>query len=69
MVFLRDIMPTEHYLENHAKEVPWNEVLLLITMTKNPRRKGDIFEIETEEHYVVFAVRNKVAFVINAKRK
>lgn len=48
MVYFTDIRPTEHYLEEHQKEVPWDKVLELIYFTKNPRKKGDRFEIEKD---------------------
>jgi len=39
MVFFTDVQPTEHYLENHAKDVPWDKVVEIIFSTKNPRKK------------------------------
>ena len=67
--YYEQIVPTEHYLYHHAKDMPWTDVLRIMIITKNRRKKGDVFEIETDEHYIVFAVRDRTAFVINAKRK
>ena len=68
MVYFTDIMSTEHYLENHAKDVPWDKVVEIIFATKNPRKKGDKFEIEKEGYYILFKVENNVLYVINAKQ-
>ena len=67
MVYFTDIHPTEHYLENHAHEVPWDKVLEIVFGTKNPRKKGDKFEIETDHYYLLFEVKEHVLYVINAK--
>lgn len=40
-----DIRPTEHYLEFH-KDVPWEEIVRIVVATKDPRKKGENFEIE-----------------------
>lgn len=69
MAYFREIRATEHYLEEHEREVPWHEVVQLILTTKNPKKKGNAFEIETETRYILFSIRNKVAYVINAKRQ
>jgi hypothetical protein len=69
MVYFTEIQPTEHYLIEHQKDVPWDEVLEIIFSTKNPRKKGDKFEIETDKYYVLFKVENNILFVINAKRR
>ena len=44
------------------------EITEVIYNTKNPRKKGNKFEIETEKYYILFVVINKTAYVINAKR-
>jgi len=67
MVYFVDIQPTGHYLENHAHEVPWEKVVEVIFTTKNPRKKGDKFKIETEKYYLLFEVKENIIYVINAK--
>lgn len=69
MVYFEEIQPTEHYLENHESDVPWDKVVEIIFATKNPRKKGDKFEIETENYYLLFEVRERTLYVINAKRR
>jgi len=44
--------PTNHYIEEHEKEVPWNKVVKIILTTKNPRKKGDKFEIEKDDYII-----------------
>lgn len=68
MVYFTDIQPTKHYLEEHEKDVPWDKVVEIILTTKNPRKKGDNFEIEKEGYYILFKIENKVLYVINAKK-
>ena len=69
MVYFIDIEPTDYYLKEHEKDVPWDKVVEIIFSTKNPRKKGDKFEIEKEGYYILFEIRNKILYVINAKRE
>lgn len=68
MVYFTDIQPTKHYIEEHEKNVPWQKVIEIILTTKNPRKKGENFEIEKEGYYILFKIKNNILFVINAKR-
>ena len=69
MVYFTDIKPTIHYLEYHAKDVPWYKVVEIILTTKNPRKKGNKFEIEKDNYYILFEIKEKVLYVINAKKQ
>lgn len=69
MVYFTDIKPTDHYLEYHAKDVPWHKVVEIILTTKNPRKKGDKFEIEKDGYYILFEIKDKILYVINAKKQ
>ena len=69
MVYFTDIHPTDHYLEEHVKDVPWDKVVEIIFSTKNPRKKGDKFEIEKDGYYILFEIKNNVLYVINAKKQ
>ncbi|HLD97149.1 MAG TPA: hypothetical protein VI934_02290 [Candidatus Nanoarchaeia archaeon] len=69
MVYFQKIRKTRHYREHHESEVPWHEAIEALFATKNPRRNGDVFEIDNKNIYVIFKVENSVLFVINAKRK
>ncbi len=68
MVYFENIEPTEHYLKEHQKEVPWEKVVEIILTTKNPRKKRNKFEIEKEDYYILFEIINKTLHVINAKK-
>lgn len=68
MVYFTDIQPTMHYLAEHAEGVPWDKVVELIFTIKNPRKKGDKFEVEHEGYYLLFEIKDNVLHVINAKR-
>jgi hypothetical protein len=67
MRLFADIRPTEHYLEYHA-DVPWETIYRIVLSTKNPRRKGDKYEIEAEGVYLLIELREGIAWVINAKK-
>ncbi len=69
MVYFKKILPTVHYLREHEREVPWEKVVEIILTTKDPRKNNDLFEIDTNEFYVVFSIKEGVLYVINAKRK
>lgn len=69
VVYFTEIQPTEHYLEEHQREVPWQEVMEVILTTKNPRKKGDKFEIENDNYYILFEIKDKILYVINAKHR
>ncbi len=68
-VYFTSIRATRHYEEEHAKDVPWHTVIQIILTTKNPRKKGDVYEIETATHYVLFTIEKGTLSVINAKVK
>lgn len=68
MVYFKDIQPTRHYIEEHEKDVPWDKVVEVIFTTKNPRKKGDKFEIEKDGYYILFKIENNILYVINAKK-
>ena len=68
MVYFTEIEPTDHYLEEHEKNVPWDKVVEIIFSTKNPRKKGDKFEIEKDGYYILFEIKNNILYVINAKK-
>ena len=68
MVYFNDIQPTDHYNEEHEKEIPWDKVVEIILATKNPRKKDDKFEIERDGYYILFEIKDNILYVINAKK-
>lgn len=68
MVYFAAIEPTKHYIDEHERDVPWEKVVELILTTKNPRKKGNAFEIEKDDYYILFKIMDKKLLVINAKR-
>ena len=68
MVYFTGIKKTKHYIEEHEQNVPWDKVVELIFTTKDPRKKGDKFEIQKDGYYVLFEIKNNKLYVINAKR-
>ncbi|MEK6963541.1 MAG: hypothetical protein AABX70_03885 [Nanoarchaeota archaeon] len=68
MVYFTKMVPSQHYLEMHASEVPWHEVVAVIFRTKSPRKKGNKYEIEEKGYYILFEIKDRILYVINAKR-
>lgn len=68
MVYFTEIKPTEHYSKEHEKDVTWDKVVEIIFSTKNPRKKGDKFEIEKDGYYLLFEIKDSILYVINAKK-
>lgn len=70
MVYFKEIKKTKHYIEEHEQNVPWSEVIgIIFKSSKYIKKKGNKFEINTEKYYVLMELKNKVLYVINAKRK
>lgn len=68
MVYFTQIEPSEHYTKEHEKDVPWYKVVEIIFSVKNPRKKEGKFEIEKDGYYILFEIKKKVLYVINAKK-
>ena len=68
MVYFTQIEPSDHYTKEHKKDVPWHKVVEIIFSVKNPRKKEDKFEIEMDGYYILFQIKGKVLYVINAKK-
>ena len=70
MVYFIAIKKTNHYKEYHEQDIPWSEVIeIIFKSSKNIKKKDDKYEIETEKYYILMEVKNKVLYVINAKRR
>lgn len=69
MVYFTRISKTDHYIKEHEQEVPWSEVVeVIFRSSKNIKKKGVKYEIETEKYYILMELKDKVLHVINAKR-
>ncbi len=70
MVYFTDIKKTQHYIEYHEKQVPWFEVISMISQSQKIIRKKDSkLEIENENYYILCEMINNTLYVINANRK
>ena len=70
MVYFTAIKKTKHYEENHERYVPWSKVIeIIFKSSKNMKKKDYKYEIETDGYYILMELKNKVLYVINAKRK
>jgi hypothetical protein len=68
LIHFSRIRATSHYLEEHARDVPWQKAVEIILSTKNPRKNGSRFEIDQDGYYILFEIKDKVLYIINAKR-
>ncbi len=68
-MLFKEIKKTKHYQDFHEHEVPWHKVIEIIFTTKNKRKRRDKIQIETDKYYVLLKIEDKIAYVINAKRK
>jgi len=68
MVYFIGIEPTDHYLEEHERNVSWDKVVEIILTTKNPRKKDNKFEIEKDGYYILFEIKDNILYIINAKK-
>lgn len=66
-MYLKAIRKTEHYKENHENSFPWSEVIRIIMTSKNPRKKDNKIEMETNNHYILCEIKDNILWVINAK--
>ena len=70
MVYFIVIKKTKHYEENHEQDIAWSEVIeIIFKSSKNIKKKDDKYEIETDEYYILMELKNKILYVINAKRR
>ena len=67
-MYFKEVKKTSHYIKEHEKYVPWSKVIEVITESKNRRKKGDKIEIKTKKYYVLCQIKERILWVINAKR-
>ena len=69
MVYFTAIKKTKHYEKQHEQNVPWSEVVeIIFKSSKHIRKKGNKYEIETENCYILMELKEQMLYVINAKR-
>ena len=70
MVYFTAIKKTKHYEEDHEQDIPWSEVIeIIFKSSKIIKKKDDKYEIETDKYYILMELKNKILYVINAKRR
>ncbi|MBI5391164.1 hypothetical protein HZB02_06770 [Candidatus Woesearchaeota archaeon] len=63
------IRKTSHYEQYHKQILAWSDVIRLIYLIKNKRKKGDKIEIENDSFYILCECKDNVLYVINVKKK
>ncbi len=70
MVYFTGIRKTQHYIDQHEKQVSMLEVTKVIFSSQKQIRKiGNKLVINNDSYYILFEVKNNMVYVINAKRK
>ena len=68
-MYFKAVRKDPHYIENHEKQVPWDEISRIVQRaSKHMRKKGDKIEIELEGYYLLCEMKEGYLYVINAKR-
>ena len=68
-MFWKDIRRTKHFEEYHRGILAWSDVVRLIHLIKNKRKKGTKIEIENDAFYILCELKGHILYVINVKRK
>jgi len=68
-IYFSSIQKTHHYKEGHEKYVSWSEVIETVLLSKSRRRKGNKIVIENKKYYILAELKDKILYIINAKRK
>ena len=69
MVYFTEIKKTKHYEDEHEQHVPWSEVIeIIFNSSKDIKKKGNRYEIESGNIYILMELKDKLLYVINAKR-
>ena len=64
-----EIRRSDHFEKYHKGILAWSEVIRLIYVIKDKRKKGNKIEIENSKFYILCELKDKMLYVINVKRK
>jgi len=68
-MYWKEIRRSHHYEQHHKDSMSWSEVIKLIYLIKNKRKKGNKIQIENEKVYILCELKEKILYVINVKMK
>ena len=68
-LYWKEIKRSEHYEKYHKGTLSWEQVIRLIYLIKNKRKKGDKIVIENSKVYILCEMKDKTLYVINVKTK
>lgn len=68
-MYWEEIRKSEHFQQHHKGTLAWSDVVKLIYLIKNKRKRRDKIEIEDRRFYILCEVKDKTLYVINVKRK
>ena len=68
-MYWKEIRQSEHFKQYHKDILAWSDIVKLLFLIKNKRKKGSKIEIENNKFYILCEIKNNVLYVINVKRK
>ncbi|HII29505.1 TPA: hypothetical protein HA317_00380 [Candidatus Woesearchaeota archaeon] len=68
-MYWKEIRRSKHFEKYHRGALSWSDVVRLIYVIKNKRKKGDRIEIEDDRFYILCKLKGKILYVINVKKK
>ncbi|MEK6858222.1 MAG: hypothetical protein AABX39_06560 [Nanoarchaeota archaeon] len=68
-MYWTEIKRSEHYEQHHKGTLPWSEVVKLIYLIKNKKKKGNKIQIENERFYILCEIKENILYVINVKEQ
>lgn len=68
-MYWEEIRRSDHFEKYHKGALAWSDIVRLIYIMKNKRRKGDKIEIEDDKFYILCELKDKILYVINVKKK
>ena len=68
-MYWEEIKRSDHFEKYHKRVLAWSDIVRLIYVIKNKRKKGDKIEIENNRFYILCEIKDRVLYVINVKTK
>jgi len=68
-MYWKEIKKTKHFEQYHKDILAWSNIVKLLFLIKNKRKKGSKIEIEDSRFYILCELKDKILYVINVKKR
>ncbi len=68
-MYWKEIKKTKHFEQYHKDILAWSDIVKLLFLIKNKRKKGSKIEIEDSRFYILCELKYKILSVINVKKR